>query len=90
MVVVKQCSNLFGRSAEQGAPVYSSDAPCMTNVFTPLNLRIQELEEGLPCYVIALGSGKALRFMRQLSGDGTISEQCLFSGSLQYGTPHMW
>ena len=42
------------------------------------------------CYLIALGSGKALRFMRQLSGNGTISEQRIFSGSLLYGTPHTW
>ena len=40
------------------------------------------------CYLIALGSRNALRFMRQLLGDGTISEQCVFSGSLRYGTPH--
>ena len=42
------------------------------------------------CYLIALGSGKALRSMRQLSGDGAISEQRVFSGSLWYGTPHTW
>ena len=42
------------------------------------------------CYLIALGSGKALRFMRQLSGDGAISEQRVFNGSLWYGTPHTW
>ena len=42
----------------------------------------------MKCYLIALGSGKALRFMRQWSGDGVISEQCVFSGSLRYGTPH--
>ena len=41
------------------------------------------------CYLIALDFGKALQFKRQLSGDGAISEQCIFSGSLQYGTPHM-
>ena len=44
----------------------------------------------LKYYLIALGSGKALRFIWQLSGDGTISEQCIFSGSLRYGTPHTW
>ena len=41
------------------------------------------------CYLIALGSGKALRFMRQLSGNGTLSEQHVVCGSLRYGTPHM-
>ena len=35
------------------------------------------------CYLNALGSGKALRLKRQLSGDGAISEQHVFSGSLQ-------
>ena len=41
------------------------------------------------CYLIALGSGKAMRFVRQLSGDGVISEQHIFSSSLWCGTPHM-
>ena len=40
------------------------------------------------CYLIALGSGKALQIIQQLSGDGIISEQHVFSGSLQCGTPH--
>ena len=40
------------------------------------------------CYLIALGSGKALRSMRKLLGDGAISEQRVFSGSLRYGTPN--
>ena len=74
--------------AEQNAPVYSSVTPYMTNVTAPWNLRIRESEGGPPCYLIALGSGKALRFIWQLSGDGTISEQRVFSGSLRCGTPH--
>ena len=90
MVVELQCSDLFGRLAEQGAPVYSSDALCMTTHFAPLNLRIRESEGGPPCYLIALGSGKALRFMRQLLGDSALSEQRVVCGSLRYGTPHMW
>ena len=49
---------------------------------------IRPLHKTLDCYLIALGSGKALQFKWQLSGDGAISEQCVFSGSLQYGTPH--
>ena len=74
--------------AEQNAPVYSSVAPYMTNVIAPLNLRIREMEGGPPCYLFALGSGKALWFMQQLLGDSVISEQCVFSSSLQCGTPH--
>ena len=42
------------------------------------------------CYLLASGSSKALRFMWQLSGDGTLSEQRVSCGSLQYGTPHTW
>ena len=44
----------------------------------------------LLCYLIALGSGKALQFMQQLSGDSALSEQRIVCGSLQYGTPHTW
>ena len=74
--------------ARQNALVYSSVTPYMTNVVAPQNLRIRESEGEPPCYLIALGSGKALQFMWLLSGEGLISKQCVFSGSLWCGTPH--
>ena len=85
-----QCLTNWARQESVGQKISEVSFVCFMHHFTCWTLFISRINKIQPdCYLIALGSGKALQFMRQLSGDGTISEQRIFSGSLRYGTPHM-